>query len=67
MKRFPVTSSRIKSVGWEGDVLEIKFHSGEIYNYFRVSYIEFQNFINAPSLGSALTKLDKVHSYKKLT
>lgn len=66
MKREYVTSSRISSVGWEHEVLEVEFKNGDIYQYQGVSENEYKHFMNASSLGSALSDLDKLHSYHKL-
>ena len=41
MKRQPVSSSRISSVGWENNTLEVQFRDGAIYQYFGVSKQEF--------------------------
>lgn len=66
MKRHAVTSSRIASVGWENNTLEVQFHNGVVYQYHGVSQSEYRAFLNAPSLGSALSKLDKVHPYNRV-
>ena len=65
MVRHPVSSSRIANVGWENDVMEVQFHNGTVYQYYGVSQSEYQNFLNSPSLGSALSRLDKVHNYRR--
>lgn len=64
MTRIPVSSSRMRSVGWEDNVLEIEFHNGQVYQYFNVSYSEYNSFINSSSLGHELSILDKKHPYK---
>lgn len=66
MNRHPVSSSRMRSVGWENDTLEIQFNDGAIYQYYNVSQSEYQNFINSSSLGSALSRLDKCHRYQRV-
>lgn len=67
MIRKPVSSSRISSVGWENDTLEVQFtKGGAIYQYYNVSKSEYEAFINASSLGSALSRLDKVHRYQRV-
>ena len=66
MVRHPVSSSRIANVGWENDVMEVQFHNGAIYQYYGVSQSEYQNFLNSPSLGSALSRLDKIHTYRRV-
>ena len=66
MVRHPVSSSRIANVGWENDVMEVQFHNGAVYQYYNVSQSEYQNFLNSPSLGSALSRLNKVHRYRRV-
>lgn len=66
MQRHSVSSSRIASVGWENNILEVQFHNGVVYQYQGVSQSEYQAFLNAPSLGSALSKLDKIHPYHRV-
>jgi len=66
MNRQYVSSSRIRSVGWENDTLEIEFKDGSIYHYYNVSESEYQNFMSSSSLGSALSRLDKIHRYSRV-
>lgn len=66
MKHISVSSSRISSVGWENDVMEVQFHDGVIYQYYNVSKQEYLDFMNSSSLGSALSRLDKIHQYARV-
>lgn len=66
MQRHPVSSSRISSVGWENNILEVGFPNGAVYQYYNVSQSEYTTFINSPSLGSALSHLDKIHRYQRV-
>jgi hypothetical protein len=66
MLRQPVSSSRISSVGWENETLEIEFKDGAVYQYYNVSEAEYRAFMNSGSLGSALSRLDKVHRYRRI-
>jgi hypothetical protein len=66
MDRQPVSSRRISSVGWENNVMEIQFKDGAIYQYFNVTKPEYLNFMNCASLGSALSRLDKIHRYARV-
>lgn len=66
MNRQPVSSSRMRSVGWENDTLEIEFHNGAVYQYYNVSHSEYVSFMNSPSLGSTLSRLDKTHRYRRV-
>lgn len=62
----PVSSSRMNAVGWEDDNMYIQFKDGSIYVYLNVSESEYHDFINSPSLGSALNQFDKIHPYHKI-
>jgi len=66
MQRQPISSTRIRSVGWENNVLEIEFLDGAVYQYYDVSEAEYINFMNSPSRGSALSRLDKIHRYRRI-
>ena len=66
MLRQPVSSSRMVSVGWANDVMEVEFNDGAIYQYFNVSYSKYTSFLGSPSLGHALSVLDKQHRYKRV-
>ena len=62
---IPVSSSRMNAVAWQDNTLFVRFKDGVIYRYENVSRIEFNEFINSPSLGSALSRLDKRHPYSR--
>lgn len=66
MQRQYVSSTRITSVGWSDNILEIEFKDGAIYQYYGVTQFEYQTFMNESSLGSALSRLDKKHPYKRI-
>lgn len=66
MLRNPVSSTRMRSVGWANNTLEIEFLDGVIYQYDNVSQARYQSFINSSSLGSELSRLDKEHSYRRI-
>lgn len=54
MKREPVESSVITSVGYQAatETLEIEFRHGGIYLYMNVPQSVFEAFMTAPSKGS---------------
>jgi hypothetical protein len=66
MNMIPVSSSRIRSVGWENNTLYVQFHNMVTYAYNNVSKYEYEDFMNSSSLGSALSRLDKLHSYRRV-
>ena len=58
IKRDPVSSTSLKSVGYDEDTeeLEIEFNDGRLYQYFSVPSNEYENFMNASSLGRYFVK-----------
>lgn len=66
MHRMPVDSNRIVSVGWENNVMEVEFKDGAVYQYTGVSKDEFESFMSTPSLGGALSQLEKRHPYHRV-
>ena len=67
MLRRPVSSSRMRSVGWMNNILEIEFNDGAVYQYYDVSQSEYLSFIGSSSLGHALSILDKKHRYRRVS
>lgn len=59
MKRQPVKSSNIASIGYndETNILEIEFRSGGIYQYFSVPKAVHQRLMSATSIGNAFITL----------
>lgn len=53
MKRTPVTSSSIASVGYDDaeQVMEIEFRTGKVYQYPSVSPEKHAELMAAPSVG----------------
>lgn len=66
MNLYPVSSSRMSKVGYENNTMYVKFKDGSIYAYLNVSASEYNDFINSPSLGSALSRFDKIHPYHRV-
>jgi uncharacterized protein len=53
MERRPVTSSSLVSVGYDADseILQVEFHSGEVYEYSGVSQSAYDELLGADSIG----------------
>ena len=66
MVRYPVSSSRISSVGWENNILEVQFKNGAVYRYFDVTEQEYRSFLSSPSLGKEISRIDKTHRYLRV-
>ncbi len=54
MQREPVTSSNLRSVGYDPQTstLEIEFHHGGVYHYFAVPESRYAELLAAASKGS---------------
>ncbi|KKS64913.1 MAG: hypothetical protein UV40_C0013G0006 [Parcubacteria group bacterium GW2011_GWA1_42_7] len=69
MDRIPVSSSNIRSIGYDSQsaILEVEFTSGDIYQYFNVSEYLFRQFFNASSRGQFLNDNIRYHyRYQKV-
>jgi hypothetical protein len=67
MERTSVVSTSIASLGYEATtrVLEIEFKdNGEVYRYFDVPLPEYEAFLQAPSKGTYLNRVFKMHEYR---
>ena len=51
MHRIPVESSMIDSIGYEKNVLEVRFRNGGLYQYLDVPESVLGQLMNAPSKG----------------
>lgn len=63
MKRISVASSAIRSVGYDtvDRVLEVEFHTGEVFQYFPVPKETYHALLGAPSKGAFLDTRIKQH------
>lgn len=61
MKREPVKSSSIKSVGYENrsKILEIEFCRGRVYRYFDVPWQVYSELMASESKGTFVNKIIK--------
>ncbi len=51
MRRTPVVSTNVNSIGYANGVIEVEFNNGSIYQYFGVDEYVFKSFLEAPSKG----------------
>jgi hypothetical protein len=63
MKRAPVRSSALRSVGYDARTwtLEVEFESGDVYQYVNVDPDDVQALLDADSMGSYLNEHIKPH------
>ena len=61
MNRMPVSSSDLRSVGYDSSssILEIEFNSGGIYQYFNVPITVYYGLMAASSHGTYFHKFIK--------
>ena len=63
MERKDVTSSNIKSVGYDpaSEILEVEFNNGGVYQYAHVSQAKHTALMAAPSVGRYFSRDIKGH------
>ncbi len=69
MSRTSVSSSNLRSVGYDpaGAVLQIEFHHGGIYDYYRVPWRAYAGLMAAESKGGYHANHIKRHySYRRV-
>ena len=61
MRRDPVTSSTIESIGYDerSQTLEVEFKSGAVYQYFGVPDAVYRELMSASSQGQYLARTIK--------
>lgn len=66
MKRIPVDSSNLASVGYEESqkILEVEFINGGIYQYFSVPVSVYQGLMQASSHGQYFDQNVKKANYR---
>jgi hypothetical protein len=68
MTRQPVVSSNLKSVGYQGNTLEVEFNSGSVYQYSGVPRYIYDDLMSASSHGSYLANHVKgSYSYRQIS
>jgi len=66
MERTPVSSSNLRSVGYDPneETLEIEFHSGGTYQYYGVPQHRYEGLMSASSKGSYFDAYIKKAGYR---
>lgn len=63
MKREPVSSSNLASIGYENETLEVEFLGGGIYQYHNVPEREYLALMSASSHGQYFDRNIKKGGY----
>lgn len=66
MMRTPVSSSNIRSIGYDENskILEIEFNNGSVYQYYNVPAEVYNGLMSAPSHGRYLDTYIKKGPYQ---
>ncbi|MEV5962379.1 KTSC domain-containing protein [Kribbella sp. NPDC051952] len=56
MRRRPVNSSSVRSIGWSDGTLELEYVNGSVYQYFEVPQPTYAALLAAPSIGAYINK-----------
>lgn len=64
MTRQPVSSSRVKSIGWENNVMEVEFNNGGVYQYSPIEWQRCLELINSPNVGKGIQAIVSDKSLK---
>jgi hypothetical protein len=66
MLREPVTSSNVRAVGYDDAALalEVEFHNGGVYRYEPVQREEYQELLDAESIGRELRRFKDASIYR---
>lgn len=68
MYRIPVSSSNIRSIGYESGILEVEFSSGHVYQYFDVPPQVHKAFLNSTAYGEFLNEnIRYFYRYQKIS
>ncbi len=59
-----VNSSNIQAIGFEENILIVKFKDGSIYHYYNVDESLFDGLLNATSKGKYLNEYVKKQGYR---
>ena len=61
MRRRPVQSEAVNSIGYGRMTLEVEFHYGRVYQYFPVPEVTYRELIGAESIGNFVATRIKPH------
>lgn len=70
MKRSPVQSSNIKSIGYDSDrkTLEVEFINGGVYQYFEITEDIYESIVSSASIAKYfITNIKDRYSYTRLS
>jgi hypothetical protein len=67
MRRKPVDSSSVLSIGWQDGTLEVEFVNEDVYQYFEVSEFTHAALMRSDSVGRFInTRIKPHHDFKEV-
>jgi hypothetical protein len=66
MRKMPVISTNVRSIGYFKGVIEVEFNNGSVYHYFGANEYLFNQFLNAPSKGQFVHHVLRHYNYQRV-
>lgn len=67
MRRRPVNSSSVRSVGWQDGTLELEYVGGSVYRYYDVPQPTYAGLLAAESIGNFVnTEIKPYYEFREI-
>ena len=67
MRRRPVNSSSVRSVGWQDGTLELEYVGGSVYRYYDVPQPTYAGLLAAESIGNYVnTEIKPYYGFRQI-
>jgi hypothetical protein len=67
MRRRPVNSSSVRSVGWQDGTLELEYVGGSVYRYYDVPQPTYAGLLAAESIGNYVnTEIKPYYEFREI-
>ncbi len=67
MRRRPVNSSSVRSVGWQDGTLELEYVGGSVYRYYDVPQPTYAGLLAAESIGNFVNmEIKPYHEFREI-
>ncbi|TDO34303.1 KTSC domain-containing protein [Kribbella sp. VKM Ac-2527] len=67
MRRRPVNSSSVRSVGWQDGTLELEYVGGSVYQYYDVPQPTYAGLLAAESIGNYVnTEIKPYYEFREI-
>jgi hypothetical protein len=66
MRRGTIKSELIKTIGWNNDKMEVEYHDGTIFVYFKVPLSTFRAIVRSKHPGTDWIKLRDQYTFEEV-